>query len=350
MLEVEENLDMPSAFELRLPINRTAEGDLTFINDDTFTPFSEIAVVATAENQPPECIFDGVVLSHRLHLERGNTRSTLAVWGQDASWRMNLEEKTREWADMTDGTAANQIFGEYGFAPAPENLDNDSPMHASTAQSLMQRDTDIQFLRRLGRRTGKLVRVACQTVPGVRIGYFGRPSLDAPASVTLVINDPENWNVAALDVEWDVARPNAVVAGQKLFTDTSEGVESDLTSSPLSPLGDRTLDAFAGESARTRLTTVTSDGGDLDLRAQAVLVESGWFIHARGEAEVSRLKKVLRAGQIVAVSSIGSLHSGSYLVWSVRHTIAPDAHRMSFHLVRNAIGSPGPAAAFAGGF
>jgi hypothetical protein len=38
---------------------------------------------------------------------------------------------------------------------------------------------------------------------------------------------------------------------------------------------------------------------------------------------------------------VGSLHSGRYLVWSVRHTINADAHTMKFVLVRNAIG-PAP--------
>ena len=35
----------------------------------------------------------------------------------------------------------------------------------------------------------------------------------------------------------------------------------------------------------------------------------------------------------------GSLFSGNYLVWSVRHRITAERHEMSFVLVRNALGS-----------
>jgi len=41
---------------------------------------------------------------------------------------------------------------------------------------------------------------------------------------------------------------------------------------------------------------------------------------------------------VVAVEGCGSLLSGSYLVWSVRHSITTQAHAMAFVLVRNAMG------------
>ena len=82
-------------------------------------------------------------------------------------------------------------------------------------------------------------------------------------------------------------------------------------------------------------------GGELTLRAASLLRESGWFVRCEGEADVARLGVVLRAGAIVSVVGIGTLHSGSYLVWSVRHTITADAHKMKFVLVRNAVG-PAP--------
>ena len=83
------------------------------------------------------------------------------------------------------------------------------------------------------------------------------------------------------------------------------------------------------------------NGGELSMRATSLLRESGWFVRCEGEADVARLGVVLRAGTIVSVAGIGTLHSGTYLVWSVRHTITADAHKMKFVLVRNAVG-PAP--------
>jgi hypothetical protein len=88
------------------------------------------------------------------------------------------------------------------------------------------------------------------------------------------------------------------------------------------------------------LTAPVDDAQELTLRAQSVLREAGWFARCEGEADVARLNSVLRAGTVVAVSGAGSLNSGKYFVWSVRHTIMADSHKMKFTLVRNAVGPP----------
>ena len=187
--------------------------------------------------QSPQCIFDGYVLSHKLHLETGITASTLQVWGQDASWLMNLEEKVKEWVDVTDADVANAIFNDYGITPASDNADDDSPSHTEDGHSLMQRASDIQFLRSLARRNGKLCRVVCADKPGQRTGYFAKPKLDGDPVVTLTLNDPQTWTVDALDIEWDVTRPTAVMARQALFNDSDEdGVSADTSDSGLALL------------------------------------------------------------------------------------------------------------------
>src|SRR4029078_7368739 len=122
-LEVEENVDLPGAFELQLPVSRTTDSDLSFLTDAQFQPYANVAVTVTADGEPAECIFDGFVLSHKVHMETGVTASNLKVWGQDASWLMNLEEKAKEWVDVTDSAIASSIFGDYGFSPGSANSD-----------------------------------------------------------------------------------------------------------------------------------------------------------------------------------------------------------------------------------
>ena len=65
-------------------------------------------------------------------------------------------------------------------------------------------------------------------------------------------------------------------------------------------------------------------------------------MRCRGEADVERLNTTLRVGTVVAIAGAGSLHSGNWFVWSVRHRITPDAVRVQFTLVRNAVGAPPP--------
>jgi phage protein D len=367
-VEVEESMDMPAALQLTLPVTRNAQGALSHVDDGRFAPMSNIAVVTDTGGgnaqgalggalgaasaalggtsaSTTQCIFDGYVLSQRLHVETGITKSSLEVWGQDASWLMNLTEQAKEWVDVTDGAVANSIFGDYGITPADENLDDDSPTHTEDGHSLMQRASDIQFLRALARRNGKVCRVACADKPGVRTGYFAKPKLDGDPVVTLTLNDPEHWTVGALNLEWDATRATSVVAREATFDDPSDsGVSADTTDSGLKLLGDQDLATFTGKPLQVMLTTVVDDVGELQLRAAALLREALWFVRCEGDADVERLGTVLRAGMIVAVAGLGSLYSGNYLVWSVRHSIKPDSHVMKFVLLRNAVGASGGAA------
>jgi phage protein D len=347
LLEVEENADLPGSLQLRIPMARTEDGDVTGINHEGFQPFANIAVLVTPEEGQPGCIFDGFVLSHKVHMESGIRSSWLEVYAQDASWLMNLEEKAREWANTTDSTAAAAIFSEYGFTPAPENSDDDSGIYTEDTHTLMQRGTDFEFLRSLARRAGRLLRVTCGAVPGVRTGVFARPNVTTEPVATLRPNDAEAPNVRQIDFEWDLMRPTAVVARQGLFTDASQdGASGDSSESGLRAIDDRDLTTFAGRPMQVMLTATADDASQLERKAKALLTEAQWFARCSGEADLASLRVLLRAGDIAMVETVGSVHSGKYLIWSVRHTISPDSHKMNFHLVRNAMG---PAPSGAGG-
>ncbi len=365
-LEVEENIDLPGAVQLKLPISRTDSGDLEYVSDPRFQPLVNLAVVvvpvtttgagATAAlagaaagqgvggggGPGPQCIFDGYILSHKVHLETGLTNSTLTVWGQDASWLMNLEEKVKEWADVTDAAVANSIFGDYGITPSSTNLTDDSPSHSAPAHSLMQRGSDIQFLRTLARRSGKFCRVSCAGQPGQRTGYFATPQLSGDPAANLSVNDLQTWTVSTLDLSWDATLATSVIARQAVFTDPDEdGVTADTSATGLTALGTRLLAAFTGSPLTVMLAAPADTAGELLLRAQGLLRESTWFVRCEGETDVARLGAVLRVGAVVTLDGVGPLHSGRYLVWSVRHTISADAHKMKFVLARNAVG-PAP--------
>lgn len=340
-LEVEENVDMPSAFSLVLPVNVTSTGDYDVVNDSRLAPLSNVAILATASDGNQQCLFDGYVLSQTAHLDTGTVASTLRVWGQDATWLMNTTEQVREWVDLTDGDVANSIFGDYGFIPDPSNLDDDSPAHTSDGATLMQRATDAQFLRLLARRNGKLFRVFCTDTPGVRTGYFALPSLDGEPVVTVTLNDATAATVDSLDITWDVLRPAANLAMQTLFSESdADGTGGTISDSGLTLLAAQGLSDFSGTTVTSLLTATVNDGEELTLRSQSVLIESGWFVRCTGSADVNRLGSILRAGTVAQLDAAGSLHSGKYFVWSVRHHITLEKHTMDFVMLRNAVGTP----------
>jgi len=344
-VEIEENVDMPGAFRVSLPIKVSAEGDYDTPSDPRFGPMSNIAVTAQADDGQAHCLIDGYVLAHEIHLDAAAASSTLKISGQDASWLMNMAETVHEWADVTDGAAANTIFGNYGFTPDPKNLDDDSAAHTSDTTSLMQRASDAQFLRDLARRSGKFFRVFCTDTPGVRTGAFVTPSVDGDAVVTLTLNPPDDANIGPLAVSWDIMRPTSVSAQQLLFTDSSgEPAGGDNTDSGIADLDASSLPTFAQQPVSALLTTPATDSGTLEQRARSVLREAGWFVRCEGSTETGKLGAIMRAGTIAEVEAAGSLHSGKYLVWSVRHHITANTHEMTFVLMRNAVGAAAPAA------
>jgi hypothetical protein len=348
-LEIEESADRPGTLLLRLPADRTSHGDLQFVGDGTFEPMTNVAVTLTPGGPAAraQCVFDGYVLAWRLHLARASTSSAIDISAQDASWLMNLDDHVTEWKGMTDGQVANAIFAGYGFTPAPGNVAHDSPGHQTDAHTLLQRGTDLQFLRGLARRNGKLVRVGCTGAPGPRTGYFVRPDVAGPPAATISLVDEDRWTTETLDFEWDVMRPTQVTASQVDLTQAAaSGVEVTSTGSGLGPLDQRSYPAYLGRTAKL-LLTAPADVAELSQRGSAVLAESGFFARCTGEAEVDRLGAVLRAGTVVAIAGAGNLHSGKWLVWRVRHSFSPDGWTVGFTLVRNAIGPAAPGGTFA---
>lgn len=339
-LEIEECSDRPGALLLKLPVARTSAGDLQYVGDGTFEPLTPVTFVVTPAGQSAQCVFDGYALSWRLTLDRTSSSSTLELWAQDASYLMNVSDNVVEWSGMTDGQVANAIFASYGFAPADANTDDDSPSHDPDGHTLLQRATDLQFLRGLARRGGKLCRVACADTPGQATGYFAAPSVDAAPTATISLLDPATWTVDSLQFDWDALRPTAVAASQVDLDQSSDsGVDVSSDSSGLDPLDARDYPTYVGQTS-TMLLSVSADVEELQQRAAAVLSDTGFFARCTGEVDADRLGGVLRVGDVVTIEGAGSIHSGNWLAWELRHQFSLDSFTTAFTLVRNAMGPP----------
>jgi hypothetical protein len=138
-------------------------------------------------------------------------------------------------------------------------------------------------------------------------------------------------------------RPSAVTARQALFTDAdADGAGGTVTDDGLPPMDQRGLADFSGSPLTALLTTTAADAGTLTQRADSLLREAGWFVRCQGTTDANRLGSILRAGTVAKLDAAGALHSGKYLVWSVRHRITAEKHEMAFVLVRNAVGVATP--------
>jgi phage protein D len=336
-LEVEENADLPDAICLELTVAAQG-GELTWVGDKRVGPYANIAVVITPDGADPQCVFDGYVLGHKVRVPAGPAGATVEVYGQDTGVLMGLTETVREWSGKTDSQVAAEVFDRHHVTPAPANNRETAPAHTEQGHTLMQRASDLDFLRWLARRTGRWFRVYCAGTAGQRIGYFAAPDLDAHPVVTIDLNDRTRSSTPVLEFSWDVVRPTKVAARQASLSDSDQdGVGADTADAGLRALADRSLASFAGRD-RTLILTAVADTNELPQRAAGVLREAAWFARCEGTTDLAALGRVLRVGDVVEVAGCGTLLSGKYLVWSVRHQLTAESDAMSFVLARNAVG------------
>ncbi|NOG51763.1 MAG: hypothetical protein HND48_21790 [Chloroflexi bacterium] len=328
LVEVHEQVGQPTTYYLRYAVHNV-DGDLAPLKEPRLGPGADLAVFQRAPGFY-ECLVRGPVFSHQIHLTHGVEGSTLEVVGADGSIKMDREVKLTQWADNTaDSDAVSMIAANYGLAPFVESTNT---RHMESRRTLIQHDTDLNFVRMLARRNGYHFWVRCDDLL-IDSAYFKPPVLDDPNAPLLRINIDEP-NMDSFDITWDVERPTSVVASSwdgaaKQVIDGS-GVPPPSTFS-----GDVPLTSIASETRSTSVLAAVSDAGDLMGRASGVLMESAWFVQASCKVSAQRLGRIIRTHSVVNVDSVGTRYSGSYYVAGVRHVIHESDHEMYLTLVRN---------------
>jgi len=245
---------------------------------------------------------------------------------------MDRELKQKAWAPGAISDSVSSILSGYGVTPDVEAI---AVTTTEEDHLVVQCETDLRFVRRMARRYGCWFWMTTDGA-GTTTAHFKRPPLDGAAAITIAINNATP-NVSSLDLDWDVERPTTAIAAQLGLRDKSP-IDGQVERSPLRALGST---AFADVAAARGVHVVAPAdlAGDLQARSEGALIEAGWFVRVRGQTSVRALGAVLRAHTLVGVSGLGTRHSGTYVVSSVRHVIDRTAHVMDFELMRNAWGA-----------
>jgi phage protein D len=245
---------------------------------------------------------------------------------------MDRDVKQVVWPAQAISDSVSNLLSAYSLTPDVESI---STTTSEDTHLLVQADTDLRFVRRLARRYGFWFWVTTATNE-TTTAHFKRPALAGTPALTLTINNATP-NVSALDLDWDVERPNATIANQLGLRDKG-AIDGHVDKSPLRSLGKTPLSDIAA-ARKVQIVAPVDVVGDLQARSEGALIEAGWFVKLRGETSARALGGVLRTHSLVAVAGLGSRHSGTYLVSSVRHVIDRTAHKMEFELLRNAWGA-----------
>ncbi len=329
LIEVTEQVGRPTTYRLEYSLD-IASGDFPLLKESRLGPGSELSVLVPAAGST-ECIVKGPVCGQEIRFAHGGAGSSLVVLGFDSLIKMDREDKAVAWSDLTDSAAVSSIISQAGLVP---DVEDTQAGHFETKHTLIQRETDLAFVRRLARRNGNLFWVSCDA-SGVETAHFKRPSLSGNAACDLVINltDPRP-NVTALEICWDVERPVQAHAAEVDLNDKSD-ISGSVEHSPLTALGGSGLGDIVAEPRAVHVHAPVDDSGDLQARSEGALIEASFFLRARGTTTLSALGKVLRAHTLVNLRGVGSRHSGLWFCAAVRHVVDLTEHRMEFELIRN---------------
>lgn len=328
-IEVVERLGESTRFRIRLPVGIAADGDLPMLSDPRLDPGTEVMILVETR-AGRDCLVKGIINAHEAHLENGGDGSHLDVLGADRMVAMGRRNKAAVWPDGRASDAVRSICASYGLTADVE----DTPAaFAETRHALVQRDTDLGFVRRLARQNGSLFWITTD-MDGVETAHFRRPPLGAEPAAEVALN--QGTPMDPIRIAFDVERPAAARLAQHDLGAKSP-ITAQLPRQPLAPLASRGLEALHKEAPELHIAAPSDSAADLNARAEGALIEASFFVRAELQVTAAVLGRALRAHTIVTLGGVGKRHGGRYLCAAVTHTIDANAHAMSVELVRNAI-------------
>lgn len=343
-LEVEEDYRLASAFRIKLAISREDDGLWKMLDDERIRLWNKIAIsVAMDEEQE---LIRGYITHLKPHIQPDENGSTLEIVGMDDTCLMSLEEKIKDWPNKSDSDIAKEIFDNYHLESNPgSEIDDTAIVHDEAVSTIMQRETDIHFLKRLARRNG----YECFVKGGK--GFFRKPVLSGEPQPVLAAHFGTETNLMKFEATVNALRPAAVEIHQ-IDTIAKEIRDAVVEAAEQPPLGRDAGPALPVPQSIVPYLfvkhAVTTGQPEMETLCKALFEEAQWFIEARGELNTVCYGAVLEARKLVPIKGVGELFSGLYYVTKVRHLFKPDEYTQQFEARRNAL-APSGAEDFGGG-
>jgi phage protein D len=363
-LTVDESTTEATTFHLRLATSPADDGSWAYLEDARFALFAPVSIqigysggggVAGAlgdglgglggGDDGLEPVFDGYIIGVDVTIDSEPDGAFIDVTGMDSSVLLSLEEKIATFKDLADSDIVKQIVGGgYGLTV---QVDSTPTVHQRNDTTVVQRATDLQFVRELARRNGLEFYFETDKTSGHVIAYFRSPQLDGTPQPDLAIQFGDESNLRRFTArlsgqrplsvrieQMDVRanRPNRAKVGKTQLTALGADDEAVLIGKPLASLV-TPRDALA---QTLLLGPPTSDPTELQTLAQAVRDEAGWFIQAEGEINGDAYQAALRPRRLVLVKGAG-IYDGKYYVTRVVHELGGDGgYTQTFEARRNA--------------
>jgi phage protein D len=329
-LEVELDDDMASLFRLQLAISLEPDGTWTYIDDERLSAWKQIDITAGFDSGT-EDVMSGYITHVRPYFDPDPTQCTLEVWGMDRSVLMDREEKLKDWPNKKDSDIARELFQLHRLTPS---VDDTQVIHDETISTIIQRETDIKFLKRLARRNGFECFVEGDT------GYFRQPQLDGTPQPILAAHFGTETNLLSFAAEINALTP-ANVSMLQIDRANKDILEEVVQSSQNTALGRTPANRLAASGTTPGQLYIrmhpTTGNPEMTAFCQGLFHEAEWFVTGEGEVDANQYEHVLKPRQTVTIKGIGETYSGVYYVSHVTHAFTPDGYTQTFRVKRNGI-------------
>lgn len=348
LMEIEEDIAKAASFMFRLSIVQQDDGEWSFLDDDRFSLFNKVTIYIGFEEGEVTPVLEGYITHLAPHFDPLEELCYLEVRGMDPTCLMNLEEKHVTWSDQSHSDIASAIFDTYGITPDVK----DAPtMHIADGNVLVQRGTDIHFLKELAARNGFDCYVSVND-SGKVTGYFKPYPLDSSPLPPLAVHFESETNVQFVDIQVTANKPLSL-GGRQLSLEDKSLEQVKVTDYSHDLLGNESLADIVqgkvdelsapveGGSRVYQSGRVFLDTEEYEKTLQGYQNRYGWFIKARGIVNAEVYGAAIRTRRIVPVKGMGTRYSGNYLVSLVKHVIAQGHYEQHVELIRNAWGVTG---------
>lgn len=333
---------MADVFRIRLAtIQQQGDEPWLFLDDERIRLWNAVKISVTLSEEEEVELIDGYITQIRPHIDPDESKCSVEIWGMDASVLMSLEEKIKDWPKKKDSDIAEQIFKSYSLTVNGDTVENTEIVHDDKVATIIQRETDIQFLKRLAQRNGYECYVKGKT------GYFRKPVLDKnKKQVVLAAHFGEETNLTKFDAKLNAQRPLSKVEMHQIDTIGKKIDDAEITRASHDQLGqDGALSISPPNNIQSQLYTkhaVATAKPEMDRLCEAVFDESQWLISAEGEIDSVLYGAVLQAKNLLPIKGIGETFSGLYYVTSVKHIFNAERYIQRFTARRNALAPSGP--------
>lgn len=332
-LDVELSDELPATFRLCVALSKQPDdGAWSYQDEERFRIWKRVTVSIGFVDSGPEELIHGFITRVEPRFSADEGESLLEVTGMDGSTLMDREEKLRSWPNKKDSDIASEIFRSYPFTPAVEPTE---VVHDEAVSTVMQRETDLTFLKRLALRNGFDCWVEGTTA------HFRPVDQDSPPQPVLAAHFGDETNLICFSAAVDALQAARVRMFQ-VDRRSKQVLVAGAEESEGERMGELDAGALLPDGVTTQPTVYVAHNAatgrpEMDAMVRRLFDEGASFVTGQGEIDSAAYRHVLKPRGRVTIKGVGESYSGVYYVSFVRHTVTRDGYSQFFRARRDAL-------------